>query len=294
MAERTGQLDTRIEIVTPENIAFLYRVAGPFHRLPAYLIDILVRVFVAAVAFFGVLFVFGLAAAPGVGIGLWLVLWFVLEWLYGGLFETYWNGQTPGKRLTRLRVVSTNGQPINGFQAVLRNVLRAVDAMPIVPLFGALPVPTYQLGLLATMLNDRYQRLGDLACGTMVVIEESPTRYGVIAIEEPDAIRLAGLLPATFQPSRSLALALSNYVARRRRFGWSRRVEIAQHLAEPLRRQFGLPRETSPDLLLCALYHRTFFSHEEMEVRRESEASRLRDGANVAAEAVMSGEEARG
>ena len=37
------QLDNAIEIVTPENIAFRYQAAGPFRRLPAYLIDLLIR-----------------------------------------------------------------------------------------------------------------------------------------------------------------------------------------------------------------------------------------------------------
>ena len=46
------------------------------------------------------------------------------------LFEAFWNGQTPGKHMLRLRVVSDEGQPINGLQAVLRNLLRAADAQP--------------------------------------------------------------------------------------------------------------------------------------------------------------------
>ena len=49
---------------------------------------------------------------------------FLVSWFYGGFFEAYWNGQTPGKRIMGLRVLSTNGRPINGYQAVLRNLLR--------------------------------------------------------------------------------------------------------------------------------------------------------------------------
>ncbi len=90
----------------------------------------------------------------GLGFGFWLILWFVLSWFYGGLFETYCNGQTPGKRMMRIRVIASDGQPINGLQAVLRNLLRAIDAQPLF---------TYQLGLFSAMMNDRFQRLGDLA-----------------------------------------------------------------------------------------------------------------------------------
>jgi len=59
--------------------------------------------------------------AGGVGLSVILVAWFGLSWFYGGFFETVWNGQTPGKRLLGLRVLTVEGQPINALQAVLRN-----------------------------------------------------------------------------------------------------------------------------------------------------------------------------
>ena len=94
-----GQIDTRIEIVTPENIAFQYRVAGPFRRLPAFLIDVAIRVGVAIVGMIAFMLASRSAGVVGPGFGLGLLLWFGLTWFYGGLFEALWNGQTPGKRL---------------------------------------------------------------------------------------------------------------------------------------------------------------------------------------------------
>ena len=174
------QIDSRIEVVTPENIAFQYRVAGPFRRMPAYLIDILIRIAAILVARWAILLL-GIAGGSGLlgfGFGAMLVIWFVLEWFYGGLFETFWNGQTPGKWAVGVRVVATDGQPINALQAVMRNVLRAADALPVLtlPLFGGagmMELFLYQVGLWVPAFNDRYQRLGDLACGTMVVIDAS-------------------------------------------------------------------------------------------------------------------------
>lgn len=255
MPSESAPLDTRIEIVTPENIAFQYCIAGPFRRLPAYLVDVLLRTAVIVAALIGVALVFGARGMPGLGLGMTLVAWFVLDWFYGGLFETYWNGQTPGKRLMRIRVVSDEGQPINGLQAVLRNFLRSVDAMPVV--FVA---PTYLLGLFSSSMNNRFQRLGDLAAGTMVIVEEPQRHYGVARVSEPEAIRLAAELPANLVISRSLARALSSYVQRRQAFAWRRRAEIAMHVAEPMRQKLGLPPGTSHDLLLCALYHRAFIA----------------------------------
>lgn len=252
MAYHSGQLDTSVEIVTPENIAFRYQVAGPLRRLPAYLIDLAIRIAVGLIALWVCMFLFALVQMPGLGLGAVLVFWFLLAWFYGGLFETFWNGQTPGKRVMQIRVLAVDGQPINGLQAVLRNLLRAIDAQP--GLF-------YLVGLATAMTNDRFQRLGDLACGTMVVVEEKDWLHGALRVDEPldqQARRLAGQVPADFRPGRTLALALARYVQRRRFFPLERRLEIARHLGEPLRDRFALPQETDPDELLLAVYHRTF------------------------------------
>lgn len=267
MPDRPDQFDTGVNIVTPENIAFQYQVAGPFRRLPAYLIDLLIRGFIVGVA--SLAFAVGLGLA---GLGSWaggatLVLWFLLAWFYGGLFETFCNGQTPGKRLMQVRVVSVDGQPINGLQGVLRNLLRVLDGQPA--LYNLLPPPltylgsfilTYLLGLLAATMNDRFQRLGDLASGTMVVVEGRQWLHGLIRTAEPEVRRAAERIPPDFQPSRSLARALAAYVQRRRMFSWGRRLEIARHLGEPLRKKFDLPPQTNLDLLICGLYHRTFIT----------------------------------
>jgi hypothetical protein len=74
---------------------------------------------------------------------------------------------------------------------------------------------------------------------------------------------MAALIPANFTVSRTLGLALSGYVARRKHFSWARRMEIAHHVGDPLRQKFGLPHGTNLDLLLCGLYERTFLADHE-------------------------------
>jgi uncharacterized RDD family membrane protein YckC len=253
------QLDSRIEIVTPENIAFHYVLAGPFRRLPAYLIDVAIRVAVLTVMALGAV-VAGIAGMGGFGFGVLLVSWFVLSWFYGGLFETLWNGQTPGKRLLRLRVLAVDGRPINALQAVLRNVLRDVDALPIVGYGGGFGIPLYMLGLVTMAANDRYQRLGDLACGTIVVVEKRSGLRGLAQVSHGEVLEFAQRLPASFVAGEALAQALSVYVGRRELFSPARRYELARTLAEPLCERWGLPPDTNPDLLLCALYYRAFIA----------------------------------
>ena len=274
MSYGARQIDSTIDVVTPENISFQYQAAGPFRRLPAYLIDFLIRLAV-------VMFVFCAGAffsVGGLGVGVnttaivipsFLLSWFVMQWFYGGLCETFMNGKTPGKWVLGIRVLTTDGRPINGLQAVLRNLMRFVDLMPMVSLqvfepWGAAPplyvLPTYLLGLSVMACNPRFQRLGDLVCGTMVIVEERHWLTGISEIDDPLVIKLAGYLPTEFQVSRTLARTLAHYVERRRFFSVPRRREVARHLGLPLLRHFSLPQDTSHDLLLCALYYRTFIS----------------------------------
>lgn len=268
MAQRDKPLDATIDIVTPENISFRYRVAGPFRRLPAFLIDLMLRVGV----WMAVMFLLGIADLIDVvdsafGIAFVLILIFVMEWLYGGLLETFWNGQTVGKRVMGIRVLSTDGQPINGLQAMMRNILRFADMMPLIPfsavfdLPSAVPIPTFVIGLVAPLMNQRFQRLGDIVCGTMVVIEERGVMFEAPKMEDTRIPQLAAELPPSFAVSRTMARALATYVDRRHLFTPPRRREIARHIGEPLVRRFGLPSDTSYDLLLCALHYRTFLEN---------------------------------
>jgi len=249
MAGKSTQIDSIVDIVTPENIAFHYQVAGPFRRFPAFLLDLLIRMGVFALLAV-VLMIFGAAVnVTGIAGAGTLIFWFLSAWFYGGLFETWMNGQTPGKWVMGIRVLSVDGQPINGIQAVLRNILRSLDIMP---------VGTCMVGLISMTISSSYKRLGDIVCGTIVVVEERKWLTGVAKLEDARVAQLAGYIPADFVVSRTLARTLSAYVDRRRFFSLPRRREVARHLAEPLLARFGFPADTSYDLLLCALYHRTF------------------------------------
>lgn len=273
MPNRDRPIDATIDIVTPENISFQYRVAGPYRRLPAFAIDLLLRfgvwfAFIFAFSMIGIMRLIDGALA----IVVLLLLLFVMEWLYGGLLETFWNGQTVGKRVMGIRVLSTDGQPINGLQAVLRNILRFADMMPLIPLAAlsdepsAIAIPTFVIGLVVPLLNSRFQRLGDLVCGTMVVIEEKSFLLDAAQLEDPRVAQLAAELPPAFTVTQTMARALASYVDRRQLFSPPRRREIARHVGEPLVARFGLPADTSYDLLLCALYHRTFLAQRNDEV----------------------------
>jgi uncharacterized RDD family membrane protein YckC len=262
-------IDLNAVVTTPENIRFEYRLAGPFRRLPALVLDFGMRIAV----FLAVLFFITLVGITGRGLGAGLlflsvmIAWFALDWFYGLFFETYWNGQTPGKWLTKIRVISVDGRPINAYQATVRNFLRLADFAPMVSLemfwADAPPVymiPTFLVSLVCMILTTRFQRLGDLAAGTMVVVNEHSWIPPNIKLEDPRVASLSEHIPANFQMNATLAKAIALYAERRSRIPVIRRLELAAHLAKPLLVRFGFRDDTSPDLLLCALYYREFVS----------------------------------
>ena len=251
-------LDTTVRLVTPERIVFRYPLAGPFRRYVAYLIDV-VLVFVAVVVTGIALLVLSLGSLAG--LGPIFVAYFVIMWGYRGFCEVVLNGQTLGKRIVGLRVVSDRGVPITPAQAVLRNLVGSLDGT--VPYFLRPDLTSMLLlfGLTSMLLTRKFQRLGDLAAGTMVVVEERRPRYGVVRVKEPEVEALLPWLPLRVAAGPELARALSDYVKRRERFSKGSkglREEITEDLAKVLRRRYGLPADASSDAVVCAVYHRVF------------------------------------
>ncbi len=88
---------------------------------------------------------------------------FLIIWGYFALFEAFWQGQTPGKRVMKLRVIKDSGRQITLFESLARNLIRFVDYMP----------SFYLAGVITMLCNRRNKRLGDLAAGTMVIHERA-------------------------------------------------------------------------------------------------------------------------
>ncbi|REJ97663.1 MAG: RDD family protein [Planctomycetota bacterium] len=271
MTNGRSQLDTTIEVVTPENVLLQYQVCGPFRRLIAFALDVGLRIAVFFALWMVVGIFFGFLQIAVIGVAIMVLVYFVFSWFYGGLFEAYWNGQTPGKRVMGIRVLTLTGEPINALQAILRNVLRVVDALPpfLLPLSWFIPdTPAYMLlpgmsylaALVSMTCTEHFQRLGDLPTGTMVVVEQRRWHHGLVKIDEPLVVQLASELPANLEISRSLGKTLAHYVERRRVFPPARRADLSRHVGTLLVKRLGLPEDTSHDLLLCAIYYRTFIS----------------------------------
>ncbi len=146
-------LDSLNTIQTPEGVNINFSVAGIWPRSIAWIIDLCIR----GVVYF--LLAMLTNKLGNVGSGLMLIGLFLIEWFYPVLFEVLNNGMTPGKKLLGIQVINSDGTPIGWSPSMLRNILRTVDFLPFF----------YGLGFTSMLMNDRFQRLGDLAADTVVV-----------------------------------------------------------------------------------------------------------------------------
>jgi uncharacterized RDD family membrane protein YckC len=146
-------LDTAQRIATPEGVELTLRLAGPVPRALAWLIDFIWR--------FALLIALTMMLVPlgRIGQGVFLIVWFALEWLVPAACEVWFGGATPGKKALGLAVLRDDGAPVGWTPALVRNLLRFVDFLPLF----------YLGGLIAMLLNREFKRLGDLAAGTVVV-----------------------------------------------------------------------------------------------------------------------------
>ena len=151
----TGMLENRAAIETPEGVELLLTPAGPGARILAYLIDGLIRLVIFLVLSLAFSF-FGLF-----GKGMYFLCFFLLEWFYPVFFEVFRQGATPGKKALRLRVLYDNGTPVTFSGSMVRNLLRAVDFLPLL----------YSLGIVSMLMRRDFKRIGDLAAGTWVVYD---------------------------------------------------------------------------------------------------------------------------
>ena len=172
-------MDEHLTISTPEQVAFQYEMAGIGSRFVASLLDHLIMVTALVLVNCAIYGLFINAALRGLDdTGLYLVLSlmviisFAIFWGYFVLFETVWNGQTPGKRAGRLRVIRRDGQPVRAGEVMVRNLVRLIDFLP----------GFYGIGLIAMFINKDACRLGDLAAGTIVVREGELTRLSDVKV----------------------------------------------------------------------------------------------------------------
>ena len=225
---RTSSLSQTIDVETPELVVFSYTIAGVGSRALAAAIDSLICI--AAI----IIIMIGLAisstrravgATPGV-FDAWAAAIFVLAifcviWGYYVLFEGLADGQTPGKRLLRLRVVRDGGYSVTFGASAVRNLVRLVDIQPI---------PSYAVGIITVMFSESGKRLGDIVAGTIVV------REALVREIAPAAAPVATGTPSSFDTAltEDEFTVLERFMERRTSLDEERRTALATQLVARL------------------------------------------------------------
>ena len=153
------------------------QIAGAGSRSYAFVIDWHIRFIVAAAWFFAATFAYtGSLILDGDGGGSFENLFFIaiapalgIYFLYHPILEIAMHGRTPGKRMAGVRIVTRNGDIPGPGALLLRNIFRLVDSLPMF----------YLVGLVCVVVTSQQVRIGDLAAGTLLVLDrpESETTF---------------------------------------------------------------------------------------------------------------------
>ena len=236
--------EERMAVRTPEHVQLNFLLAGAGNRFLALAADLLLQALVM-VGLFALLafaeWATGGALRRAVGdllrgkqAGLWIfagviLLIFLIQWGYFTFFETLWSGQTPGKRLVKIRVLREDGRPIGFTEAAIRNLIRTV--------LDSQPFNSYAIGFVTGILNARFKRLGDFAAGTVVIRERRRSRSG--PAPRPRTAATAASPPRIRPLTREEAATLQAYLRRRDELDPATRDQMARRIATSLKQRLN-------------------------------------------------------
>ena len=232
-----GSWNDKLTIETPEQTALEFPLAGVGSRCLALMLDLLIQIGVNLVL--GIIWLIVEAVVPSGGawlsaLGIWAtailaLAGFVVYFGYYAIFESIWNGQTPGKRVAHLRVIQESGRPLCIWQAVVRNLMRVVDWLPVF----------YAVGLASALLSKQNRRLGDFVAGTVVVHERPLEKISVGWTNAPAAAAPALPLGAARLGVEEVRL-IEAFLERRNALDYEVRRRMANQIASRVGQAIGL------------------------------------------------------
>jgi uncharacterized RDD family membrane protein YckC len=247
--KKEGQMhkETDILIETPEKIQFSYHIAEIGTRIAACVIDEIIQGMLI------VLFILPLLLGrqfflkhffdniTHLTAAFLMIMFFLIRWFYYVLFEIIMEGQSPGKKLMRIRVIRFNGDALDIETIILRNFIRIVDNFPIVPLVG---------GFVA-LIDSYNRRLGDLVANTLVVNE---IHYDLRVPDFQVHFTRRAAPPVAYATTQAPLTENELYIIRRflndyDRLPEAKQREIAANLANEVQKRLGIAEPITDSFL---------------------------------------------
>jgi uncharacterized RDD family membrane protein YckC len=147
--------DTSYRTETPEGIEYTLYPAGICARFCAYSID----TFIKWIVLFIFVILYRIFLMWSIGFWFFMLVYFAMDWFYHVLFDIFFRGQSPGKRILGLRVVQNDGSPVSAGASFIRNLLRFIDGF----------IGLYLIAFLSASVSRAFRRPGDWAAGTLVI-----------------------------------------------------------------------------------------------------------------------------
>ncbi len=164
-------------LMPPEGVPITLQVATIGARFGAQITDILVTL-VVSIALILLAPWIGFASANSL-FGLFALLFFFIRVPYYAIAELIWNGQTLGKKMMSIKVVSEDGGPLTAHALVARNLMKEAEIFLPGTLLLVLDAGTPFASWVAfcwiltaisiPLINTRRRRIGDMMAGTYVV-----------------------------------------------------------------------------------------------------------------------------
>jgi uncharacterized RDD family membrane protein YckC len=254
--------EREMTVVTPEQVQLRFQTAGVGSRAGAQMIDLVLigsfYLLLAAILGEGIT---GLtrsnitSEASSYLIAVFIGIVFLVSNLYYIALEYFMGGKTVGKKIVGIRVIQDNGQSLTLLSAILRNLFRLVDSLPLL----------YGLGAVVCFFHPRDKRVGDLIAGTVVVIDHVRDRELMKRRLNKELAKRSFALPElNLQDVHKKRIThedwqlLSSYMQRLPQLNPSKRLELGQQITQYLLKRLELEAanmyDYDPVSFLVALY----------------------------------------